>query len=63
MCSPIVGADVRCYENETDLLAAWHDFLVESDPDVITGYNILNFDVPYLLDRAQALRIDKVTWH
>lgn len=25
----------------------------ESDPDVITGYNIQNFDVPYVLNRAK----------
>jgi DNA polymerase delta subunit 1 len=27
------------------------------DPDVITGYNIVNFDLPYLLNRATALKI------
>lgn len=59
-CSPIVGADVRCFEKESELLTAWREFLLESDPDVITGYNILNFDVPYLMDRARALNIDKV---
>jgi DNA polymerase delta subunit 1 len=26
------------------------------DPDIITGYNIQNFDVPYLLNRATALK-------
>ena len=25
------------------------------DPDIITGYNVQNFDVPYLLNRAKAL--------
>ena len=27
------------------------------DPDIITGYNINNFDFPYLLDRADALKV------
>ena len=27
------------------------------DPDVITGYNIINFDLPYLLNRAAALKV------
>ena len=27
------------------------------DPDVITGYNIVNFDLPYLLNRAAALNV------
>lgn len=30
-------------------------FLEASDPDIITGYNVQNFDIPYLLDRAEAL--------
>jgi DNA polymerase delta subunit 1 len=29
----------------------------EADPDVITGYNIVNFDLPYLLNRAAALKV------
>lgn len=27
------------------------------DPDVITGYNIQNFDLPYLIARAQTLKV------
>ena len=27
------------------------------DPDILTGYNINNFDLPYLLERAGALRV------
>eukprot|EP01050_Picozoa_sp_SAG11_P027941 SAG11_NODE_7278_length_1167_cov_0.997191_2_plen_61_part_00 len=30
----------------------------EADPDIITGYNINNFDLPYLIERAQALRME-----
>lgn len=30
------------------------------DPDVITGYNIQNFDLPYLISRAQTLKVRKV---
>lgn len=56
-CTPIVGADVRTFNTEVELLEAWKDFVNESDPDVITGYNIVNFDVPYLLDRARHLKI------
>lgn len=29
------------------------------DPDVITGYNIVNFDLPYLLNRATTLKATK----
>lgn len=30
------------------------------DPDVITGYNIQNFDLPYLISRAQTLKVRQV---
>ncbi|KRX96406.1 DNA polymerase delta catalytic subunit, partial [Trichinella pseudospiralis] len=44
-CAPIVG----CQE--------WASFVREVDPDIITGYNIQNFDLPYLIDRAQTLSV------
>ena len=31
--------------------------MIGIDPDVIIGYNILNFDLPYLLDRAKAIKV------
>ena len=35
----------------------YRDLVVESDPDVVIGYNTTNFDLPYLLDRAAALKV------
>ena len=26
------------------------------DPDIITGYNIVNFDLPYIIERAEFLK-------
>lgn len=57
-CSNIVGAEVYSFEDEGKMLMAWLEFVQMTDPDVIIGYNILNFDFPYLLDRAEALRLD-----
>lgn len=37
----------------------WRDLLLETDPDVIIGYNIINFDLPYLYERATALGIGR----
>lgn len=54
-CLPIVGAQVISSEKETDMLMKWREFLEACDPDVITGYNVQNFDIPYLLDRAETL--------
>lgn len=54
-CLPIVGAQVIPSEQEEDMLMKWRDFMEAADPDIITGYNVQNFDIPYLLDRAEAL--------
>lgn len=58
-CLPIVGAQVISSENEEDMLAKWSAFLRSVDPDIITGYNVQNFDIPYLLNRADTLAKQK----
>ncbi|VDB88666.1 unnamed protein product [Peniophora sp. CBMAI 1063] len=55
-CSHIVGSQVLSFDDEVDMLQKWRDFVAEVDPDVVIGYNIANFDLPYLLDRAHALK-------
>jgi DNA polymerase delta subunit 1 len=56
-CSSISEANVFCYEEEKDLLTAWHDYFMRTDPDIIIGYNIKNFDFPYLFERAEVLGV------
>ncbi|XP_073458349.1 DNA polymerase delta catalytic subunit [Aquarana catesbeiana] len=56
-CSSIVGSQVLCFEKEDALLKAWAEFVRIIDPDIITGYNIQNFDLPYLINRAQCLKV------
>ena len=58
-CSHIVGSQVLSYKTELELLEAWRDFVEQVDPDVVIGYNIANFDLPYLLDRAGAIKSKK----
>lgn len=58
-CAPIVGCEVVSFETEKEMLDAWAQFVRQVDPDVITGYNIINFDLPYLLNRAATLKIPK----
>jgi DNA polymerase delta subunit 1 len=50
-CAHIVGSQVLEYHNEREMLQAWRDFVI--------GYNIANFDLPYLLDRAKALKCNQ----
>ena len=53
-CDPIDGADVRVYESEGEMLAAFRDYIIDCDADVITGYNIDGFDNRYVWTRASA---------
>lgn len=55
--SLIVNTQVFEFEKEEKMLSKWRDFLEAVDPDIIIGYNIANFDFPYLLDRAEHLKI------
>lgn len=57
-CSLIVNTQIFEFGSEEKMLMAWRDFLEEVDPDVIIGYNIANFDFPYLLDRAAHLKVN-----
>ena len=58
-CAPIVGTKVFSFKDETDLLYAWREFVRVLDPDLITGYNIVNFDIPYIIGRAEALNLQQ----
>lgn len=33
--------------------------MIAVDPDIITGYNIVNFDFPYIIDRANHLKMER----
>lgn len=59
-CDPIEGVIVHSCKQERDVLLAWKDLIVESDPDVIVGYNTFGFDVKFISDRADELGIGDV---
>lgn len=59
-CAPIAGVDVQSFNMEEKMLEKWTEFVVQLDPDIITGYNINNFDLPYLLNRAEKLKVEKL---
>ncbi|CAA7034877.1 unnamed protein product [Microthlaspi erraticum] len=58
-CAPIVGVDVMSFETEREVLLAWRNFIRDVDPDIIIGYNICKFDLPYLIERAATLGIEE----
>jgi DNA polymerase elongation subunit (family B) len=48
----VVGAKVLSYSTEKKLLMGYRDLVNEKNPNVVIGYNIFNFDIPYLMDRS-----------
>lgn len=52
-CEDIYDCDLFTFESEEMLISAFDYFLSTYDPDVIMGYNILNFDMRYLLERRK----------
>lgn len=54
------GVEARVHQDERDLMMDFHRFIVEENPDIITGYNINGFDLPYLLRRAKTLGLENL---
>ncbi|MDM7915368.1 MAG: DNA polymerase domain-containing protein, partial [Candidatus Eisenbacteria bacterium] len=74
---PPLPARARAFEDERTLLRSFLDRLAEIDPDVLVGWNLIDFDlsflegrcrefgVPFLLGRAEipsTVRVDRSFW-
>lgn len=53
--SGIPGSSLYWFDTEAELLNAWKEFFMETNPDIVIGYNIKSFDFSYILDRAEVL--------
>jgi DNA polymerase delta subunit 1 len=58
-CDPIDSTTVLQYPSEKKLLLNYAQFIRDTDPDVIVGYNIFGFDNGFLFERAQVLGIEE----
>ena len=58
-CDPIDNVDLEVYMDEREVLLSWLKCIHQENPDIVTGYNIFNFDLPYLYERAEDLNIIK----
>ena len=47
------SVQVFCFEDEKLLLKSFLDYFAASPPDILTGWNIKFFDVPYLVNRIK----------
>jgi DNA polymerase elongation subunit (family B) len=49
--------DCESFEKEEDLLEEFAKYLIKTDPDIITGYNIFGFDLEFLMKRMRILPV------
>ncbi|EZG53813.1 DNA polymerase [Gregarina niphandrodes] len=54
-CAPIGGSIVVSFKDERCMLIGWRDTVNILDPDILTGYNFINFDLNYMLVRSRKL--------
>lgn len=54
-CEPIADCEVLCFDSELELLQAWRDRIVREETVVLTGYNLLGFDLKYMVARHNTL--------
>ncbi|AAK38212.1 ORF5 [callitrichine gammaherpesvirus 3] len=52
-CAEIDGVEVYEFPSEMDLIYAFFQLIRDLNVEIITGYNVANFDWPYILDRAR----------
>lgn len=51
----VKNAEIIQCETEDELLLEWAKFIRKLNPDIVTGYNIFGFDMPYLFTRASEI--------
>lgn len=51
--NPIKNTKIISYKSETQLLIGFRDLIIKKNPQLIIGYNILNFDIPYMIKRSK----------
>jgi DNA polymerase I len=52
----------RFHGDEAKMISDFSSYIIEADPDVITGYNIDGFDIPQIQERAKALGLGALRW-
>lgn len=57
--SAIAGSTVLSFGSESDLLLTFAELMQTIDCDLLMGYNIVNFDLPYILNRMRVLKLPR----
>ena len=50
-----IDFEIRAFEEEAQMLEAYLDYLDETDPSVLTGWNFEDFDIQYVYNRLEKL--------
>lgn len=58
-CNPIKGAEVIPCHSEEEVPRQWMVLVQETDADILMGYNIKDFDMNFLFNRALTLKVDQ----
>lgn len=60
----IVGEDVKIlsFESEVKLIKEFVKLVQEKQPNIMCGFNIFGFDIPYLMDRCDVKRISDLKY-
>lgn len=53
------GSDVIVCSDEREILTKFIDIVNNYDPDVVIGYNINNFDLPFIVKRLEILQLPR----
>ncbi|MDD1719503.1 MAG: DNA-directed DNA polymerase [Methanoregulaceae archaeon] len=48
---------IRVFPDERGMFAAFSEYIKETDPDVLSGWNFVDFDLQYILGRMEQLRL------
>ncbi|MBI2583564.1 MAG: hypothetical protein HYW25_02760 [Candidatus Aenigmarchaeota archaeon] len=51
------GLDAVTFDTEKDMLEYFRNIVEEYDPDVVTGYNVSGYDLPYIEERMRKHKI------
>lgn len=53
------GKDTMGFSEEKEMMQKFLDIINSYDPDILIGYNINNFDLPYIIKRLEVLNLPK----
>ena len=47
------NVNIYMYDTEAELIEGFTELILEENPNIISGYNIFKFDIPYMINRAK----------